>query len=69
MMALGDRTIGFDELRAEIHVVNHLPIGDLGQRLIDLENFAALRAEGFGPRENPHDQHLRFRQSLREVVG
>src|SRR6478672_6734292 len=43
---LGNRAIWLDQLGTEIDVMNHLAIRQFSQGLVDLQNLAALSAEG-----------------------
>ena len=48
----GDRTVVLNQLRTEIQVKNIFTVVEPGERLVDLEDFAALRAERFAARED-----------------
>ena len=57
----GDGTVVLNVLGTEVEVEEVAAVVESGERLVDLENLAALRAEGFAPRENAQQQNLRVR--------
>jgi len=55
----GDRAVAFNQLGAEINVENVFAVVHFGEGLVDLEDFAALDAEGLAARENGQQDDFR----------
>ena len=65
---LGDGAVVLDVLRAEVEVENVFAVVQPGERLVDFQQPAALRAESFATRKNSEQQNFCVRLAAADFV-